>query len=69
MSSQQQPTINQQTTPLIAPIDTKPIVENGQSPTAIILAIAILIAILIGSLTGLVLVVVLLILRQSKPSR
>ncbi|NET05176.1 MAG: hypothetical protein F6K16_10715 [Symploca sp. SIO2B6] len=35
---------------LIEPIDPKPIVENGTSPTAIILAIAILIAVLIGSM-------------------
>lgn len=55
--------------PRIAPIDPKLIVEHGESPTAIILAIAILIAILLGSLTGLVRVVVILIVRQTKPKR
>ena len=58
-----------QTLPPIAPIDPTVIVEHGESPTAIILAIAILIAILLGSLTGLVRVVVILILRQTKPQR
>ncbi len=65
--SQTQPTITNQTIPPIAPIDPTPIVENGESPTAIILAIAILIAILFGSVTGLVQVIV--IVRQAKPSR
>lgn len=56
-------TITSPTIPSIAPIDPTPIVEHGESPTAIILAIAILIAILLGSLTKLVRVVVILILR------
>jgi hypothetical protein len=50
--SQTQPTITNQTIPPIAPIDPTTIVENGESPTAIILAIAILIAILFGSVTA-----------------
>jgi len=65
--SQAQPTTTNQTIPPIAPIDPTTIVENGESPTAIILAIAILIAILFGSVTGLVQVIV--IVRQAKPSR
>ena len=65
--SQAQPTTTNQTIPPIAPIDPTTIVENGESPTAIILAIAILIAILFGSVTGLVQVI--LVGRQTKPSR
>ncbi len=65
--SQTQPTTTNQTIPPISPIDPTPIVENGESPTAIILAIAILIAILLGAVTGLVRVIV--IERQTKPSR
>jgi hypothetical protein len=67
MSSQSQLTTTNQTIPPIAPIDPKTIVENGESPTAIILAIAILIAILLGSVTGLVQVIVTG--RQTKRSR
>jgi len=67
MSSQSQPITTNQTIPPIAPIDPKTIVENGDSPTAIILAIAILIAILLGSVTGLVQVIVTG--RQTKRSR
>jgi hypothetical protein len=67
--SQDQPTTTNQTIPPIAPIDPTTIVENGESPTAIILAIAILIAILLGSMTGLVRVIVVVILRQTKSSR
>jgi hypothetical protein len=67
--SQNQLTTTNQTIPPIAPIDPTPIVEHGESPTAIILAIAILIAILLGSLTGLVRVVTLLILPQKKSSK
>ena len=52
--SQQQPTFTQQSVPLIAPIDPKPIVEQGESPTAIILAIAILISVLVSGITSLV---------------
>jgi hypothetical protein len=65
--SQTQPTTTNKTIPPIAPIDPTPIVENGESPTAIILAIAILIAILLGSVTGLVQVIVTG--RQTKRSR
>ncbi|HEY9797172.1 MAG TPA: hypothetical protein V6D30_16135 [Leptolyngbyaceae cyanobacterium] len=65
--SQAQPTTTNQTLPPIAPIDPTTIVENGESPTAIILAIAILIAILLGSVTGLVQVIVTG--RQTKRSR
>ncbi len=67
--SQTQPTTTNQTIPPIVPIDPTPIVENGESPTAIILAIAILLAILLGSMTGLVRVIVVAILRQTKSSR
>ena len=65
--SQTQPTATNQTIPPIAPIDPTPIVENGESTTAIILAIAIIIAILLGSVTGLVQVIVTG--RQTKRSR
>jgi hypothetical protein len=40
-----------------SPIDLKPIVEHGQSPTSIILAIAILLSVLFGGLTWLVYVI------------
>ncbi|MGB3787968.1 MAG: hypothetical protein WA949_08155 [Phormidesmis sp.] len=58
-----------QTIPPISPIDTKPIIEHGESPTAIILAIAILISIVIGSITGLVRAILIVIPRQTKPPR
>jgi hypothetical protein len=58
-----------QTLSPIAPIDPTAILEHGDSPTAIILAITILIAILLGSLAGLVRVTVILVLRQSKSHR
>lgn len=65
MFVQQQPTITEQsnlvtTQPVspIIPIDPKPIVEHGESPTAIILAIAILLAILFQSMTGLIQIIV-----------
>lgn len=67
--SQQQPTFTQRSVPAIAPINPKPVVEQGESSTAIILAIAILISILVGSITELVRVIVIVILRQTKPSR
>jgi len=67
-SQPQQPTANQTISPF-APIDPTPIVEHGESPTAIILAIAILISILVGSITGLLRVLALAILLHSKPSR
>ena len=51
--NQQQPTLTQQTTAQIAPIDPTPIIKS-ESTTAVILAIAILISILISGITGLV---------------
>lgn len=42
------------TTSQITHTDIKPIVEHGESPTSIILAIAILISTFTASLTGLV---------------
>jgi hypothetical protein len=53
----------------ITSIDAKPLIENGESPTAIILSIAILISILVGSMTGLVRVIIIAVLRQTKPPR
>lgn len=43
----------------IAPIDPLPIIEHGNSPTAIILAIAILLVSLLSSITSLMQVVLL----------
>jgi type III secretory pathway component EscT len=60
------------THPTISPIieiDTKPLIENGQSPTSIILAIAILIFLSVGSITELVRVIVVSVVRQTKPPR
>lgn len=48
----------------IQSIDITPIVQHGNSPTAIILAIAILLSFLFTGLTGLVRVILI-----SKPSR
>ncbi len=45
-------------------IDITPIVQHGESPTAIILAIAILLSFLFTGLTGLVRIILI-----SKPSR
>lgn len=56
--------ITHQTIPPIAPIDPTPIVTHGESPTAIILAIAILIVLSLGSLTQLVRVI-LVAMRHS----
>jgi len=56
--------IHQQPAP-IAPIDPTIIIEHGESPTAIILAIAILLTFLLSSLTGLVRTI--LLLRETKP--
>ncbi|GAB4375588.1 MAG: hypothetical protein Kow00121_21520 [Elainellaceae cyanobacterium] len=50
----------------ITPIDPQPIIEHGESPTAIILAIAILMVMVMGSITGLVRVIAIVILRQVK---
>lgn len=41
-------------------------IEHGESPTAIILAIAILITALLGSLTKLVQIIVILVLGKSR---
>jgi hypothetical protein len=54
-----QPTSTHQGIPMIAPIDPQPIVEHGESPTAIILAIAILISMLFSGITGLVRIIVM----------
>lgn len=69
MSHEQHPTITNQTVPPITPIDPTSIVEHGESPTAIILAIAILIAVLLSSMSGLVRVIVILVMQQTKSSR
>jgi hypothetical protein len=41
----------------INPIDPQTIIKNGDSPTAIILAVAVLLAILFQSMTGLIAVI------------
>ena len=46
-----------QPTQPINPIDPQTIIKQGDSPTAIILAIAILLAILFQSMTGLIAVI------------
>lgn len=69
MQMQTQLPVTDQTTLPIAPIDPALIVTHGESPTAIILAVALLISILLGSVTGLVRIIVIVMLRQSKPSR
>lgn len=56
--NQQQPTSIQQVPTEIAPIELMAIAEQGESPTAIILAIAILISALFGSITSLVRIIV-----------
>jgi hypothetical protein len=67
MSQTQSTTTNQTTTTTtITPIDTKLIVENGESPTAIILAVAILISVLFHSMTGFAKVIVMAVFRQKK---
>jgi hypothetical protein len=53
----------------ITPIDPQPIIEHGESPTAIILAIAILIVLVMGSITGLVRVLAIVMLHQSQSER
>ncbi len=55
----QQAVVKSQSMPQIAPTDLKPIVEHGESPTSIILALAILISILTTGITGLVRVIVM----------
>jgi hypothetical protein len=54
----QQTIVENQSVAQMSPIDPKPIVEHGESPTSIILAIAILISILVSGITGLVRVIV-----------
>jgi hypothetical protein len=56
MTQQQSTSIQHGVSPIV-PIDSKAIVEHGESPTAIILAISILLSITIGSVTGLVQVI------------
>ena len=55
-------TIQTQSAQTINPIDSQIIVKHGDSPTAIILAIAILLLLVCNGLTGLIQV----ILRQQK---
>ncbi len=64
MSYQHSSNISNQSVPSIVTIDTQPIIEHGESPTAIILSIAILSSTLIGSITGLVRVILM-----AKPRR
>jgi len=64
MSYQHSSNTTNQSVPSIVTIDTQPIIEHGESPTAIILAIAILSSTLIGSITGLVRVILM-----AKPRR
>jgi hypothetical protein len=64
MSYQHSSNSANQSVPSIVPIDIEPIVEHGESPTAIILAIAILSSTLISGITGLVRVILM-----SKPRR
>jgi hypothetical protein len=67
LRSMQTQTTGSQISP-IAPIDPTPIVTHGESPTAIILAIAILIVLSLSSLTQLIRVIVMA-MRQTKPQR
>ncbi|NJR73547.1 MAG: hypothetical protein HC773_07375 [Scytonema sp. CRU_2_7] len=62
-------TMTNQTIPPITSINPTSVVEHGNSPTAIILAVAILIAVFLSSMTGLVRVIMILILQQTKASR
>jgi len=64
MSYQHSSNSANQSVPSIVPIDIEPIVEHGESPTAIILAIAILSSTLISGITGLVRVILM-----AKPRR
>ncbi|MCC3416069.1 MULTISPECIES: hypothetical protein [unclassified Microcoleus] len=64
MSYQHSSNSANQSVPSIVTIDTLPIIEHGESPTAIILSIAILSSTLIGSITGLVRVILM-----AKPRR
>jgi hypothetical protein len=49
-----QTVVKSQSVAQMSPIDPKPIVEHGESPTSIILAIAILLSISVSGLTGLI---------------
>jgi len=66
MPSHPQTSTTSQTIPPITPIDSLPIVEHGNSPTAIILAVAMLIVMLIGSMASLMRVLLLVVIHQSK---
>jgi hypothetical protein len=50
----QQAITKSQSVAQMSPIDPKPIVEHGESPTSIILAIAILLSVFVSGLTGLI---------------
>ncbi|QYO63386.1 hypothetical protein [Leptolyngbya sp. 7M] len=65
--TQTQSNVTHQTTSPISPIDIQPIVEHGESPTAIILAISILIFVFVGSIPKLIQVIMLF--SQPKRSR
>ena len=62
----QQTTTVSQATPPIAPINPETVMEHGESPTAIILAVTILITTLMGSVTNLVQVMIRGIAQHSK---
>jgi hypothetical protein len=66
MTFTQTPKMIEQVMPSMTPIDSAALLEHGESPTAIILAIAILISVLVGSITCLVKVIVLVMLQQPK---
>jgi hypothetical protein len=57
--SQTYVTATSQTMASITSVDVKPIIENSESPIAIILAIAILISILMGSIIGFAQVIII----------
>ncbi len=50
-------TQTQPTNPPVTPIDTDTVIKHGESPTAIILAIAILLTFFFSGLTGLIQVI------------
>ena len=57
MNNLQKKTTTTNSNILIESIDTKPIIENGESPTAIILSIAILLVLVFSSLTVMILTI------------
>jgi hypothetical protein len=69
MNSQQSSYNTKQTTLPVTSIDTQQIIEHGESPTAIILAVSILISILLYSITRLVQVVVSATVKSTDPPR